>query len=386
MQVFKLYYKLFIKSTIVQVIIFMVIFVAMAIMFSETSTDSQEKIFNLRQCRVSVIDNDNSVLSKKLEDYIKDNSEYIELDDTSEEALKDSMFFRYTEYILVIPENFGDRFFTDEKIELQTMRIPDSRSGMLIDSMINKYLNTAKIYNEAGIDLEMSLEKIAVDLSEEVNVNFVDGKKNNEIPSFYYFFNYLVYPLTSILIICVSGITLKINEIDIKRRNISSPISTNKFSLGLFWANSSLAVVIYAVFIAVGYVMYSESFSSQGAMLTILNGLVFTIFSLSMSFLISNLAGKHSISAISTFLSLLMCFTGGVFIPQQLLSETLKNVAVINPAFWYVKANDIIGSISVFNAETLKPVVFSMFIQICFALAFLAISLVIIKQKRTSEQ
>jgi ABC-2 type transport system permease protein len=385
MQVFKLYYKLFLRSSIVTTIMYLVIFSFITLKFSQTSSDPTEQIFNLETCRVAIIDNDKSLLSEGLSNYIKENSIYVELSDTSKDGIKDALFFRNAEYIIIIPDNFGEKLFTDDKIMLQTMRIPNSSSGMYLDTMINKYLNTAKLYVKADINLEETLKKLSEDLSIETNVRFADGEKTVSMPSFLYYFNYLVYPLISISVLSISGTTLIINETYIKRRNLSSPISTNKFSLSLFLANLSMALVMYVIFLGIAFVMFTESLLTQAGMLTIINGLIFTILSLSLCFLISNFVSNKTITPISTVLSLLMCFTGGVFVPQQYLSESLKNVAVINPAFWYVKANNILGSISVFNTQTLKPVAFAMIVQICFAIAFLAISLVIVKQKSTSE-
>lgn len=385
MQVFKLYYKIFLKSSIAPTIMYIAIFIAMTLAFTQNATNSQEQIFNTQKVSVSIIDNDKSTLSEELSKYIKENSHYVELTDTSAEGLKDALFFRNAEYIVIIPENFGDKFFTNDKLLLQIMKIPNSTSGMFQDSMINKYLNSAELYYKADIALDESLKKLAEDLRIETNVKFANGEKAVSMPSFSYFFNYLVYPLVSIFVLIISGITLAINQTDVKRRNIGSPVSTSKFSLGLFLANSSIAIAVYAVFLGLGAIIYKGSLLTQAGMLTVLNGLIFTILSLSLCFLISNIANYRTVSGISTVLSLLMCFTGGVFVPQQYLSESVKNVAVINPAFWYVKANNTLGNISTFNLDNLKPVIFSFVVQICFAIAFLAISLVIIKQKRTSE-
>lgn len=386
MQVFKLYYKIFLRGTIVPTVIYIVIFSIMSLIFTTFSESPSEQVFNVKKCKVAIVDNDKSLLSEKLSDYIKDNSMYVEISDTSEEGLKDILFFRNAEYILIIPENFGEKFLTDEKMSVETMRIPNSNSGMFLDTMLNKYLNTADLYIKADMNLEESLEKTAEDLKIETNVILANGKKSVSMPSFLYYFNYLVYPLISVLILCISGITLTINETDIKRRNVSSPLSTSKFSIGLFLANLSIAIVIYLIFVSYSAMIYSKNLFSETGMLVMINGLIFTILCLSLCFLISNLISKKSISAVSTVLSLVMCFSGGVFVPQEALSESVKNVAVINPAFWYVKANNTLGGLSVLNTQTLKPVAFAFAVQICFAIAFLAIALVIIKQRRTSEQ
>jgi len=385
MQVFKLYYKIFSRGIIGAVIIYVVIFSILTLMFTNFSSSPSEQAFNVSKCRVAIIDHNKSLLSDELSKYIKNNSKYVEIYDKSEEGLKDALFFRNAEYIFIIPENFGEKFFTDERISLQTMRIPNSTSGKLLDTMVNKYLNTIDLYvkGDSNIELKTAIEKTVDDLSIKTNVVLTDGKKSASMPGFLYYFNYLPYPIISILVLCISGITLTINDIDIKRRNICAPISTSKFSFELFLGNLSISAVIYLIFVVYAVVIYKNSIFTKTGLLVTLNGLIFTAVCLSLCFLISNIATKKSMSAISTVLSLGSCFLGGVFVPQELLSETVKNVAVINPVFWYVKANNTLGSLNTFNYQTLDTVIFAMIVEICFAAAFLAISLVIIKQRRT---
>lgn len=57
-------------------------------------------------------------------------------------------------------------------------------------------------------------------------------------------------------------------------------------------------------------------------------------------------------------------------------------VASFTPTFWYVKANNVIGSISNFNFDNLKAVSVYMLIQAGFAAAIFSVALVISKQKR----
>lgn len=386
MQVFKLYYKIFSRGMIGAAIIYVVIFSILTLLFTNFNTSPVEHAFVVEKCRVAIIDKDKSVISTSLSNYIKNNAKYIEIKDTTEEGLKDALFFREAEYILIIPDNFGDQLFTDNKISLETMRIPNSSSGMLLDSMINKYLNTVELYIKADNSIDIAIDKTVEDLGIKTNVVFTDVKKGPTMPSFLYYFNYLAYPIISILVLCISGITLAINEVDVKRRNYCSPISTNKFSYELFLGNLSISLVIYLVFVLYAAILYNKSFFTQTGLLVTLNGLIFTVVCLSLCFLISNLVSQRTISAISTVLSLAACFFGGVFVPQELLSETVRNVAVINPVFWYVMVNNTLGSLNTINFKTLEPIIFAMIVQICFAVAFLSISLVIIKQKRRAEQ
>ena len=79
------------------------------------------------------------------------------------------------------------------------------------------------------------------------------------------------------------------------------------------------------------------------------------------------------------------CFLGGSFVPQEFLSESVKVTAIVNPVYWFVKANNIINSISSYTFKNLKTAFVCMGIEIIFALVFLSITLIIVKHKRTQD-
>lgn len=386
MQVFKLYFKILSRGLIFMLFMYVVIFGALTIMFTNFSENPTAQVFNVKKCHVAVVDRDNSELSAGLTEYIRENSKYVNIKDTSTEGLKDALFFRKAEYIIIIPEGFGGRFFTDNKLFLKTMQVPDSASGMLLDTMTNKYLNTLSMYVNTKTNIDTAMQKTAEALKAEVSIVMEHEEKGKSMPSFLYYFNYLAYPLIAIMTMCVSAIMIIINKIDVKRRNICSPITLSSFNTQLFAANIIMAFGVFMIFFIFGAVLYMENIFSTAGLIVTVNAVIFTAVCLSLCFLIANVAKERSVSAISNVVALGGSFLGGVFVPQQLLSEAVKNVAVINPVFWYVKANNALGSLNTFSYETLKPVIFAMTVEICFAAVFFAISLVIIKQKRTQEQ
>jgi len=106
------------------------------------------------------------------------------------------------------------------------------------------------------------------------------------------------------------------------------------------------------------------------------------ILCLSISFFVSTFATKNSIDPIGNCLSLGLSFLGGSFVPQALLSDQLKTIGVFNPIFWYIKVNNAIGNLTSITRYTLEPIIYGVLVQLAFAVAFLAIALVIIKQRR----
>jgi ABC-type uncharacterized transport system permease subunit len=92
----------------------------------------------------------------------------------------------------------------------------------------------------------------------------------------------------------------------------------------------------------------------------------------------------YALIAILIGTTMTLSFIIGVFVPQQLLGKTVQTIASFTPIYWYVKANNDIHNLIIFNSENLKPILSSMLIELGFAAAIFAVTLVIIKQKRLS--
>jgi ABC-2 type transport system permease protein len=122
---------------------------------------------------------------------------------------------------------------------------------------------------------------------------------------------------------------------------------------------------------------------SYNGLLVCINALAFTIAALSISYLVGLLIkNRNAQSAAANVLSLGLCFTSGVFVPQELLSEKALTIASFNPVYWYVKANNTIGSLSNFSFNNLSSVLTYILIELGFAIAIFSVVLVIGKQKR----
>ncbi|QSX05212.1 ABC transporter permease [Sedimentibacter sp. zth1] len=385
MQVFKAYFKILFKELIIPISIYIVIFAAISLMATHSNQGIEDGNFNSKKCKVTIIDNDNSYLSKQLAEFISDNSILVEIDNSDTSNIKDMLFYRKVVYVCTIPKNFEQNLLNNQKSNIETMKLPDSTSGILLDTLVNKYLNNVNLYlNNTDLNLEEAIEKTKSTMKISTNVS-LKNKEKKDLPQYIYYYNYYAFIIISLLILIISQLSVVFNDIEIKRRNYCSPLSITNYTSQLLISHVVITICVYIVFFMFAVFLYKDSIFTTAGQFVILNSIIFTVVSLCLSFMISNFATKNSVSAISNTLGLGCSFLGGVFVPQSMLSDTVLKIASFNPTYWYVKANNTLSSLSNFNAETLKPVYMSLFIQICFAVVFLAISLVIIKQKRTSE-
>ncbi|HEY8365248.1 MAG TPA: ABC transporter permease [Haloplasmataceae bacterium] len=388
MPVYKAYFKI-IKHYLPQLLIYIVVFTALSIAFAQSSSSNTDITFSETKVKVAFINYDNdSPITEGLKNYLNKTVNLIDLPD-NKKTLQDALFFREVEYIIKIPQGFTESLYNEELVQIEKSTVPDSTSEIYMDILINKYLNTAKLYikyiddmsyeeliNNIENDLDKKTEVIINEAVTEIN------KSDNRI----FFFNYLAYALLVTLILGVSCVLLVYNKTDIKRRNLCAPISNRSMNFQLILGHLSYALLTWFVLILTSFIFYGSSMFTLKGLLFVLNSLLFTLVSLSISYLVGNVTNNQNVvSAATNIIALGSSFISGVMVPQAYLSDTVLKIASFTPTYWYVKSNNIIINLVNYNMDNLKPILINMLIIIGFTIAYITISLVVVKQKRMSK-
>ena len=388
MQVYKAYFKI-IKKNIGQLSIYLIIFLLFAIIFGKVSTSPKDTDFESTKVNISIINKDeNSKLISGLRDYLKENANIVDVG-TSKEDLQDALFFREAEYIITIPKGFTKEILKGNKdINIEKTVIPNSTSEIYMDNLINRYLNTVKMYTSTidNISQAKLVSNVNKDLSHttDVKIKTYDNDYSNNASCANYY-NFFAYSMFAVLILGISLVMISFNNKDLKRRNLASALSMKNMNIQMVFANITYAVVVWFVMIIASFIMFKNYMFTINGLLSLLNSFVFTLAALIISILISNLVtSRNALSAVVNVIALGSCFISGVFVPQQYLGDTVLSIAKFNPTYWYVKANDDIAILVNYSNENMRPIFMSMIIVLGFALAVYAVTLVVIKQKRLS--
>ncbi|MBU3191815.1 ABC transporter permease [Clostridium bowmanii] len=385
MQVFKVYFKI-IKANMGQMFIYLIVFLSISLLYSLSSTTKTEESFSQTKADVAFInlDEDTSLLTG-FKKYLSKNANFIDIENKPEK-LQDALFFRDVDYIVTVPKGFTKDFLLGEPIELQKTVVPNSTTRMYVDMAINKYFNTARVYvnNTPAITVENLVKEVSKGASLETSVqlkSFGVKKQNNgfAVASF----NYLAYALFSVLILGVSSISMVFNNKNLNRRNLCSPLKNRSYNLQLIMGNLVFALATYGVMAGFGFILNRDHMMSYNGLLLCINALVFTVAALSISYLVGLLIkNRNAQSAIANVLALGFSFISGVFVPQEFLSDKAIAIASFTPTYWYVKANNIIGTLSNFSFDNLLPIFTYMLIELGFAIAIFSVALVVSKQNR----
>jgi len=385
MPVFKLYMKV-IKKNLPSMMIYVVVFLGMAMLFAANSSKSQPKSFSPQKTNVAFISEESSPLIDGFKQELSKNANYVNIPDETEK-LQDALFFRNVTLIIRIPNGFTKSFMSGGDVQIQKTVVPNSVSNAYVDISINQYLNAARLYvkNIKGITQEDLVARLKTDLAVDTPVSLQNMQADTENDFTKNYFNYLSYALFSVLILGISVIMLTFNEKDLSRRNFCSPVSASRVNLQFILANLVFTFSCWVIMVGVGIIIGMGNSLNGNLAFFLLNSIIFTLCASSVSFLIGNLLkNRRAISAVCNVVTLGPCFISGVFVPQELLSDTVLKIASFTPTYWYVKANNQIASMTNISTSNLQQIFYYFLIEFGFALAFFAVSLAIGKKKRMS--
>lgn len=384
MQVFKAFAKIAGKkkmSALLYIVIFIVISILMA---NQSAKDNNFKETKLNIC---IIDMDNTSASQKLVDYINSNHK-IQNIATDKDSILDSLYYQSVDYVLTINKGYSDKISAGEVDNLfSNYKVSGTYSTELFESQLDQYITNLSCYIAGGFSIDDAISKTAQINDYEIKVtteNFSDsGSFNSE--HIYYYFQYLPYIFIAILISCLCPALLTINQKEIRSRTNCSPVSTTKQTFQITLGAVIYAVIIWLVFMIAALIICGKMLLCREGLLAILNSLVFMLVVLSITLLISTLApNPKTTDMIANTLGLGMSFLCGVFVPQEFLGKAVINAAHFLPAYWFIRANNMLAGVS--DELFTNSKYFSYLgIEFLFAAAIFSIVLLVAKTKVKSQ-
>lgn len=380
MQVFKYYFKLALSMRGV-IIMFLATFTFAAV--AMMAAIPKQTTFTVKKPDVALFNHDNSVFSNGLSDYIKANSEIVDIKDTTE-ARKEAVYFQKVDAIYIIPENFSAELFAGKKPQIEVTR-GTGQGAMQADTLINNYLRLSEPRIIAGMNQNDVVDGVKVDVEKHVTVVTKSADNIGEVGRASFYMNALVYILISLNIVVIGNIMLLFNRDMIRRRNQVSGLKNRKLTAQLLAGNAVFSLGAWAIMVAVGYILFPTAIASTQGILFIIGSAIFSLVSLSIGFLVGMVVKSASaISGITNVTALGMSFLCGVFVPQQFLGESVLNFAHALPAYWYIHANNLIVKLTDYSWESLQPIIFDWAIVLAFAAAIFAFTFIVSKKRSTT--
>lgn len=384
MQVFKAFFTIA-KKRLNSVILYFIIYAVICVLLAFTGQDSYADHFQASSLQVSIADEDGSAASHALISYlasVHNVSEY----DGDKDHLLDQIYYRTLDYSLTIPAGFEEKLLAgDTKELLTTMVIPESTSSYYVNQQITQYLQTLQLYLANGYDMDTAIEKtdISVTSVPEVEIASFHGEESGANSDIFYFFQYLPYVFICMLFAGMAPILVTMNGNGLKERTACSALPARKRTAQLSLSCILYSLIAWALFMVLYLILYRAEGLQANTPYAVLNSFVFLLFSTAMALLISCFSpNDNTVNMLANTIGLGMAFLCGCFVPQSMLSDSVLSVAKFLPAYWYIRANNMLGGFGkeVFDMEFYWLCIG---IQLLFTAAVFSVTMVFSKQRRT---
>lgn len=348
MQVFKAFFKIA-RKRIKAIAMYLVIYMFIIIAFALTGNQTMEDNFKSTSLRVCIQDEDHSKASRALCDYLGELHEVMN-DVPGKDEIADMLYYRYLDYVLIIPEGFEENL-TAGKTEdlLRNLAIPGSNVGVFVSNQVSQYTRSVQLYLAGGYSLEDALSRTDENVKTlpEVRIYLPKVGETSENLKVFQFYQYLPYIFILILFVGMAPIITTQNEKDRKARTLCSSLPVTQRALELTVASALFALITWICFILLAIVFFREGVFTSNALLAMGNSFVFMIFTTLLTLLISQFSpGENVVNIAANIIGLGSSFLSGVFVPQSLLSEQVLAVAKFLPTYWYVCNNDMLSGMS----------------------------------------
>lgn len=378
MQIAKAFY-LNVKRHLTTIIIYLGVFTVLLILFSNSGVSADRNTFEASKMNIIVIDEDKSVLSSSLYDFLSARHT-VSNEKIDQKKIGDELYYQNTDYVLTIPRGFEkDMMGGNYEDIVENIKLPKSTTGYFADVQIEQYLSVLSAYTTAGYSKEAAAKSALNSGSKEGNVTLLTKEYTNEYSNIYYFFPYI---LICVLTLGIGLVLMSFREKNLNARIQCSAVSATRRNLQLTLCTIIFSVILWGLLQLIGMVSYPEEFFSQKGLLYLGNSFVFLMVSMSIAFLASMVAGSSNmLNMIANVVGLGLSFLGGIFVPMEFMSKSVLYFSRLLPSYWYITAVREIQNYEGGSANLAKYGT-CLGIQFLFAAALLAAALVAGKQRR----
>ena len=349
MTVFKSFLKVArrnIGSVAIYVIIMLVMSFIMLSYLGDTGGDLQ---VSTSDYKVAVINGDGAdPLTQGLLSFLGSRAQLVPLEDTGEKAVLDTLFWREADHVLRIPAGFSQSLQTGHPLAITTMSSPNDYAHMYVDTYVNRFLATLRLYQERSADMDpaLLLAQVNQDLKDEVMIAPVSGQGDAYLSTVWYF-RYASYTLLAAV---ASGMGVVMAVLQKKRlvmrARVSSTSETSR-NIQLFLAGLLYSSIIWLVLVILGVAVTRLPLAQLLAprfRLILLSSFLYMLICMAISLVVSSFTqNRNVITGVNKVIALGSSFLGGVFVPVEVMGDQVAAMGKALPAYWYTQAVRGIG-------------------------------------------
>lgn len=375
MQVFKAFFKILNRNK-TSLLMYTIIYLAITVITMHAMQEEDVTGFSEISLDVGVENRDTGNMGRTLVEYLESRHQ-IQKVPKEKEDLQDAMYYEELDYVLIIPEDFTEKFEQGEtEGVLEGTVVPGSSAAYLMEHKIESFLKIASMYRSGGFEVEEAAKRASEDMEEKGQVEFLEKNGGQRLPGGFYFFQYLPYVFVVMMILGLGVAMKEFQEKNLAARNKCSAMSFFKQNGQIFLGCMVYMMMVYLVFMVMACGSVGDYMMSLQGVLSAANALIFMFCSLSVAWFAAQFAYNAAIlSIMSNVFGLAFSFLGGVFVSLELMGERGQQMAKFVPSYWYVMANREIQKMTSFSeAKELFP--FFLMVLV-FTLAFFSLGLLV---------
>ena len=390
-------FKGYLKGALLQktvICLYLVIFLGLGILMTMSMDESNQENYTSEAITMAVIDRDHSTLSEGVRAYLEKSQNVVDVED-KKETLKEELYYGNIQYVLVIPENFESQFLGSvENMDgntgaenaaeelLQGTGRPGSTQNHYASELVNSYLSGIALYLRAGNTPEQAVHAMENLKTTEGMTIMQEG--SNSMSKVAGTLRYLPYIVTALSCYVLGFVLLDYQRLDIRRRLAVSAVSPAKRTAQMLLAMLVIGLAFYVVSLLMVALMNPSGVlkePNKGYYLG--NVAVMVIVGLAIAFLVVQIARTgNGVNGLANVLALGMSFICGVFIPDSMLSSSVKQIAKFLPVYWYEQNNEMLGTHSQLSSSMLANIWSGYGRQLLFAGIVVILGLIISRIRR----
>ncbi|MBR6968396.1 MAG: ABC transporter permease [Ruminococcus sp.] len=351
MQVFKAMTRVM-RKRLLSAMIYIIVFLVISVFIANVS--NKDNKFELTKLRICVFDEDDTPESRALTEFIGKSNDLVELEN-DRDTMIDALYYMQVNYVLTINKGYAEKIAAGDTADLfGSYHIDESYSVVYMGQFLDEYTTSVKAYLAMGRTMDEAVAATEESLSQETQVDMlrVDKAGNSHFSvDFSMYFQYMPYVLVSAVMIVICQVLVTMSRKDIRFRTNCSCLRDSEYTFQLFFGSGLFVLGVWLLLMIVGAVINEEMYSGR-AWLAVFNSLIFSVVVAAIAVFVSSFEPKDNVlNLITQILGLGMSFLCGVFIPTSMLSGSVLSAARFMPAYWYIKANNMIADIQPYSFE-----------------------------------
>lgn len=366
----------------------LILYTVMLISITTINQKSGNNISNFEESKPDILivnkDESNDITTNFV-NYINKHSEIKDIDTNDEEKINDAIFYRDVNFVIYIPENFGNDLLNDKNPTLEYKTSGDEYSSYS-EMLVEKYMKMLLMYKDYYRGDEL-ISKVNNVLETETKVELKTTLDTSELSSITRYFNFLNYAFLAGCVYCISMILSSLKEENVRKRTIISSFNYKKYNRIVLLTNAIVIFVMWILYVILSVILFKDFMISSNGLAYIANSFAFAICSLTIGFLIGNITqNKNAIGGIVNVVALGSSFLCGCFVPFEYMPEYAIKIAHIFPTYYFVLNNESIKTIEIFNFENIKGLLTNGGIIIAYSLVFIVLTNYITKKINFKEE